>query len=67
MFGSNFRDFVSQDATSQGQSNSERLIKSWHGFERSDSEDSGIEEGFEVLDGKSQEIPANPCDTPLKI
>ncbi len=64
MFGSNFRDFVSQDATSQGQSNSERLIKSWHGFERSDSEDSGIEEGFEVLDGKSQEISANPCDTP---
>ncbi|WP_265033620.1 hypothetical protein [Wolbachia endosymbiont (group A) of Sicus ferrugineus] len=41
MFGSNFRDFVSQDETSQGQSNSERLIKSWHGFEKPDSEDSG--------------------------
>ncbi len=64
MFGSNFRDFVSQDAPSQGQSNSERLIKSWHGFERSDSEDSGIEEGFEVLDSESQEIPATPCSTP---
>lgn len=63
MFGSNFRDFVSQDSPSQGQSNSERSIKSWHGFERSDSEDSGIEEGFEVLDGENQEIPANPCDT----
>lgn len=43
MFGSNFRDFVSQDATSQGQSNSERLIKNWHGFEKPDSEDSSIE------------------------
>ncbi|WP_341818747.1 hypothetical protein [Wolbachia endosymbiont (group B) of Ennomos erosarius] len=63
MFGSNFRDFVSQDTTSQGQSNSERLIKSWHGFEKPDSEDSGIEEEFEVLDDESQEIPANPCDT----
>ncbi|WP_353285150.1 hypothetical protein [Wolbachia endosymbiont (group A) of Beris morrisii] len=63
MFGSNFRDFVSQDTTSQGQSNSERLIKSWHGFEKPDSEDSGIEEEFEVLDSESQEIPANPCDT----
>ncbi|WP_256466257.1 hypothetical protein [Wolbachia endosymbiont of Oedothorax gibbosus] len=40
MFGSNFRDFVSQDATSQGQSSSERLIESWHGFEKPDSEDS---------------------------
>ncbi|WP_374698654.1 hypothetical protein [Wolbachia endosymbiont (group B) of Limnophora tigrina] len=68
MFGSNFRDFVSQDATSQGQSNSERLIKSWHGFEKPDSEDSGncseAEGEFEVLGGKNQEIPANPCDTP---
>lgn len=66
MFGPDFRDFVSQDATSQGQSNSERLIKSWHGFERSDSEDSGIEEEFEVLDSESQEIPATPCSTPPK-
>ncbi|WP_341824071.1 hypothetical protein [Wolbachia endosymbiont (group A) of Udea olivalis] len=64
MFGSNFRDFVSQDTTSQGQSNSERLIKSWHGFEKPDSEDSGIEEEFEVLDSESQEIPATPCSTP---
>lgn len=63
MFGSNFRDFVSQDTTSQGQSNSERLIKSWHGFEKPDSEDSGIEEEFEVLDSESQEIPATPCST----
>ncbi|WP_425384878.1 host RNA manipulator TomO [Wolbachia endosymbiont (group A) of Sturmia bella] len=64
MFGSNFRDFVSQDTTSQGQSNSERLIKSWHGFEKPDFEDSGIEEEFEVLDSESQEIPATPCSTP---
>ncbi|MFJ5423434.1 host RNA manipulator TomO [Wolbachia endosymbiont of Drosophila barbarae] len=64
MFGSNFRDFVSQDTTSQGQSNSERLIKSWHGFEKPDSEDSGIEEEFEVLDSESQEISATPCSTP---
>ncbi len=40
MFGSNFRDFVSQDAALQDQSSSERLIKSWHGFEKPDSEDS---------------------------
>lgn len=67
MFGPGFRDFVSQDTTSHGQSNPERLIKSWHGFEKPDSEDSGncseFEGEFEVLDGKSQEIPANPCDT----
>ncbi len=44
-------------------SNSERLIKSWHGFEKPDSEDSGIEEEFEVLDSESQEIPATPCST----
>ncbi|WP_265026167.1 host RNA manipulator TomO [Wolbachia endosymbiont (group A) of Bibio marci] len=64
MFGSNFRDFVSQDAALQDQSSSERLIKSWHGFEKPDSEDSGIEEEFEVLDSESQEIPATPCSTP---
>ncbi|WP_341819525.1 hypothetical protein [Wolbachia endosymbiont (group A) of Brachyopa scutellaris] len=68
MFGPGFRDFVSQDTTSHGQSNPERLIKSWYGFEKPDSEDSGncseSEGEFEVLDGKSQEIPANPCDTP---
>ncbi|BEP32959.1 MAG: hypothetical protein WBIAU2_11860 [Wolbachia endosymbiont of Drosophila biauraria] len=64
MFGSNFRDFVSQDTTSRGQSNSERLIKSCHGFEKPDSEDLGIEEEFEVLDSESQEIPATPCSTP---
>ncbi|XCA33671.1 MAG: hypothetical protein ABS808_02445 [Wolbachia endosymbiont of Polyergus mexicanus] len=63
MFGSNFRDFVSQDAALQDQSSSERLIKSWHGFEKPDSEDSGIEEEFEVLDSESQEIPATPCST----
>ncbi|WP_341822003.1 hypothetical protein [Wolbachia endosymbiont (group A) of Ischnus inquisitorius] len=50
MFGPGFRDFVSQDTTSHGQSNPERLIKSWHGFEKPDSEDSGIEEEFEVLE-----------------
>ncbi|WP_265029896.1 host RNA manipulator TomO [Wolbachia endosymbiont (group A) of Philonthus cognatus] len=64
MFGPGFRDFVSQDTTSHGQSNPERLIKSWHGFEKPDSEDSGIEEEFEVLDSESQEIPATPCSTP---
>ncbi|MBC6686353.1 lipase family protein [Wolbachia pipientis] len=54
MFGSNFRDFVSQDTTSHGQSNPERLIKNWHGFEKPDSEDSSIEEEFEILESKNQ-------------
>ncbi|MGL9779178.1 MAG: host RNA manipulator TomO [Wolbachia sp.] len=63
MFDPGFRDFVSQDAALQDQSSSERLIKSWHGFEKPDSEDSGIEEEFEVLDSESQEIPATPCST----
>ncbi|NEV49620.1 lipase family protein [Wolbachia pipientis] len=54
MFGSNFRDFVSQDTTSHDQSNPERLIKNWHGFEKPDSEDSSIEEEFEILESKNQ-------------
>ncbi|WP_353284711.1 hypothetical protein [Wolbachia endosymbiont (group A) of Lasioglossum fulvicorne] len=78
MFGTDSRDFVSQE-----QSQSSKILK------KSDSGDSGAEEEFEilgqeeikehchpedsgnypeaegefeVLDGKSQEIPANPCD-----
>lgn len=78
MFGPDFRDFVSQE-----QSQSSKILK------KSNSGDSGAEEGFEilgqeeikehrhsedsgncseaerefeVLDGKSQDIPANPCD-----
>lgn len=63
MFGSSFGGFVSQDAALRDQSSSERLIKNWRGFEKPDSEDSGVEEEFEVLDSESQEIPATPCST----
>ncbi|APR98046.1 host RNA manipulator TomO [Wolbachia endosymbiont of Folsomia candida] len=43
MFGPNFRDFVSSvsEDTVFSDIKDERLIKSWHGFEKSDSRDSG--------------------------